>query len=237
MRSRSTAGRRAIHRLRGASCDLGEAKSLLDLSRFVARAAVGLGDLERTNDLILRAPKDVDVGLVVLAGFGSALDLISRLVLRSAPSALDVRFEAVAFAWEAIVEAPQSSHADLARFVARRTWSRTWSSTRRECRAVQRFGYAPGSELLDTRIVESEESGLDLFLTWVGEGIVTESQVELIRKTRIDGWSLVDLATARGIEVATLQQRRRRAESAIRAAANASGHKSLSLLNEGHPNM
>ena len=176
-RSRSVAGRRAIVRLKVACSEIGEAESLLELSCIVARAAAGQGDLELTNDLILRAPGDPDVGLLVLAGFGQALDLICRLVLRSAPSALDVRSEAVAFAWEAIVEAGQSSQADLARFVARTAWSRTWSASRRECRAIQRFGYTPGADLLETSFVESAESGCDHLFTWVLEGIVSESQM------------------------------------------------------------
>ena len=218
LRSRSRAGLRAIARLQDARCDLDAAETLGDLSRIVSRTAAGHGDIDLTNWLILLAPGDPDVGLVVLAGLGDVLGRISRMVLRSAPMATDVRSQAVAYAWESIVEAEQSPQSDLARFVSRRTWSRTWSTSRRERRSLQRFEYTGDSRQLDSRVSEPEETGSNLLDVWIADGILSESQAELIRKSRLDGWSLVDLAAEQGIKVSTLQQRRRRAEKEIRDA-------------------
>jgi len=211
-RSASPAGRRALDRIRDAGVDVGATVSMAEL---VARCHDPAADGQThaiVDGLLAAAPTDPDAAVCALVALRPALLRIARRVCGGDPDD-DELAEVVAIAWEEICGAAGSLGAT---HVVRATWTRSRSVLRRRSGRVAREAQLDeGSEALDSGPPAHDEGEATLAAS-IAERIISKQDALLIALTRLGGVTMTELAQQRGVPVATLTSRRRRAEAAIR---------------------
>jgi len=200
-------------RIRRAGIDVGTAASMAELvDECHNEAAESDRAREVVDGLLAAASSDPDAAVCALVALRPALLRIARRTCRGEPDD-DELAEVVAIAWEEICGPAGSlgvSH------VVRATWTRSRSTLRR--REVRSSRVA-----LRADVSECREQGVDAdawndatLASAIADGVVSQADAVLIALTRLGGLKIAELAAERGVPVATLTSRRRRAEAKIR---------------------
>jgi hypothetical protein len=188
-----------------------------DLAELVARCdADGAPAAVVVERLATEAPTDPLAALALLYMLRSDLEVMSaRLVHSGRIDAAEAEADTLAAAWEVVTRRPPPGRWERRDVI----WNevRRVSGLRRRCR----LEFVALSEALDVT-----ENGHDPLERWPGllaaavaAGVLTPRELVLIARTRMDGRTLREVATALGRPYVATKKERRRAESALRTFA------------------
>ena len=209
--SKTSRGRALYSRLAAANLTVPGAESLLEVAHGIEwdprTEPRPCPVLER---LALLSKGDNDTTLVLLVALRRALREMAFAIGRLS-SDLDVVPEILA---GLLSEHAISGAVDSIDSLLDRTYQSARRTVRRQDRqAAREVPWAIDDDLEEEIVVDDSTQMLEGF---VGSGIILPPDADVIRLTRIEGFSLAEVSKARRVTYQTIKRRRNRAESAIR---------------------